>query len=149
MENKLKEANDLVAKLYTNMIMLVNFWQQNHDEVDDVLTQGYPFGVDLWELAEEVGNWMENIDRKIGDQTYREKVLDFALGTFLSHYPENVNPDRIITAMMNDENTIEGEEMDIIPWEPFQYWELPDIVEQIELLYNGVLELTEERKEEI
>lgn len=149
MRNKLETANELIGKIYANMIMLVNLWQTDHDEIDHVLAKNYPFGADLWELAEEVGSWMESIDKEMRAQTYREKVLNLALGTFLSYYPENVSPDEIMTAMINGENTIDGEEMDIVPWEPFQYWQLPDLVEQIELLYNGVLELTEKRNEVI
>lgn len=142
MDKRLEQLNELAGSVYTSMIKLVNFWNaKGNEDLDEIISKNYPFQADFWEISEEVGGWMVSIHNETNKLDVKDQVLGLALGTFLSYYPEDCSHQDILQAMEKDENTVDGCEMDITPWEPFQYWSMSDIAEQVDLLYRGIVDL--------
>jgi hypothetical protein len=150
MKNRnITKAEELIGNIYTSMILLVNHWQEhsNDKQMDDVLTNQYPFGVDLWELSAEVGAWMSDIAKQHEQLFMTDTILKLALGTFLSDYPSNCSGQDILDAMKEDKTKVENGNCEILVWIPFETWSLSDLAEEVESLYASMVLIYNRGKE--
>ena len=63
----LRSMVDLKDSLYNFITELENFEKENNIDINDLITEEYPFDKDLYEKQLEIMDWLYNIAGKIED----------------------------------------------------------------------------------
>lgn len=70
MKNKnelLKNISNLKESLYDFISSLEDFERENNIDINDLITEKYPFKKDLYEQQSDITDWLYNIVEKIED----------------------------------------------------------------------------------
>ena len=63
----LKNISNLKESLYNFITSLENFERENNIDINDLITEKYPFKKDLYEQQLDIMDWLYNIAEKIED----------------------------------------------------------------------------------